>query len=135
MFDKPSVKELREAAKAMGLKGYSRMRKSEMEALLEPVVVWKGDTKIERFLGRAYLRTCEVERWRRVGARDRFRWSPAAWLVPRFRLAGLSPLSIHELDTQPLSWQWLPARTNRVELDIVPEDSHSPVWQCPSTKL
>ena len=34
---------------------------------LELVLVWKGDTKTVRFLGQAFLRTCEVERWKKVG--------------------------------------------------------------------
>jgi len=64
---------------------------------LELVVVWKGDTKTVRFLGQAFLRTCEVERWKKVGYGVYRRWSPAAWLVPRFRLAALSPLSEEEV--------------------------------------
>ena len=40
-----TLSELREAAKAQGLKGYSRMSKNEITSLLELVVVWKGDTK------------------------------------------------------------------------------------------
>ena len=68
------LKELREAAKAQGLKGYSKMSKGEITSLLELVLVWKGDTKTVRFLGQAFLRTCEVERWKKV----RRRWSPSA---------------------------------------------------------
>jgi hypothetical protein len=72
------LKELKEAAKAQGLKGYSRMDKSEITSLLEIVLVWKGDTKAVRFLGQAFLRTCAVERWTEVGSGDNRRWSPAA---------------------------------------------------------
>jgi hypothetical protein len=87
------LKELRDAAKAQGLKGYSKMSKSEITSLLELVLVWKDDTKTVRFLGQALLRTCEVERWKK----GRRRWSPSAWLVPRFRLGALSPLSEDEV--------------------------------------
>ena len=73
-----TLNELREAAKAQGLKGYSKMSKDEIKSLLELVVVWKGDTKTVRFLGQAFLRTCEVERWKIVGYGVHCRWSPAA---------------------------------------------------------
>ena len=43
-----TLNELREAAKAQGLKGYSKMSKDEIKSLLELVVVWKGDTKTVR---------------------------------------------------------------------------------------
>ena len=122
-----TLNELREAAKAQGLKGYSKMSKNEIKSLLELVVVWKGDTKTVRFLGQAFLRTCEVERWKKVGYGVHRRWSPAAWLVPRFRLAELSPLSKKEVISlqrgRPMRVRTTKVREprHRVVMDIVPE--------------
>ena len=132
-----TLNELREAAKAQGLKGYSKMSKDEIKSLLELVVVWKGDTKTVRFLGQAFLRTCEVERWKKVGWGGHRRWSPAAWLVPRFRLAALSPLSEEEvIALQRESPQRV--RISKVREAETPggdghcsRQRHSSVWKCP----
>jgi len=122
-----TLNELREAAKAQGLKGYSKMSKDEIKSLLELVVVWKGDTKTVRFLGQAFLRTCEVERWKKVRYGVHRRWSPAAWLVPRFRLAALSPLSEEEVIAlqrerpHRVRFSKVVRPRHRVVMDIVPD--------------
>jgi hypothetical protein len=132
------LKELREEAKAQGLKGYSKMGKGEITSMLELVLVWKGDSKAVRFLGQAFLRTCAVERWKKARSGNNRRWSPAAWFVPRFRLGALLPLSEEEVTALLPLWEEevtalleerpLPVRKpkirgprHRVVMDIVPD--------------
>lgn len=99
MRDVP-LAELRQRAKLEGLTGYGKLPKAKLLWLLEAVVVWKGDRKAGRHLGYRYLRTCKVHRWEEVGSGRYHRWLPQAWLVPRFRLGDISPLSEEEARTQ-----------------------------------
>jgi hypothetical protein len=95
-----SLSELRQQAKSAGFKGYYRLPKARLSWFLEPVVVWKGDCKAVRYLGSEYLRSCKVHRWEEVGSGQYHRWLPQAWLVPRFRLGDITPLSEEEARTQ-----------------------------------
>jgi hypothetical protein len=45
------------------------------------------------------LRTCKVLTWKKVGRGRYGRWQPQAWLVPRFRLGNITPLSDEEART------------------------------------
>ena len=88
-----SLSALRQQAKSDGLTGHSRLPMTKLAWLLERVVVWKGDPKAVRHLGSEYLRTCKVHKWKK-GGRGRYeRWQPQAWLVPRFRLGDITPVS------------------------------------------
>ena len=91
-----SVSELRKQAKAEGLKGYSRLPKPQLAHLLETVVVCKGDTRAVRHLGTGYLRKCKVHQWESKGTGRYRRWLPQAWIVPRFRLGEITPVSSAE---------------------------------------
>jgi hypothetical protein len=94
-----SLSELRQRARSDGLKGHSQLPKAKLAWLLERVVVWKGDLKAVRHVGREYLRACEVDTWKKVGRGRYERWLPKAWLVPRFRLGDVMPLSEAEART------------------------------------
>lgn len=93
-----NLADLRSRAKALGLRGYSRMSKAELEAALTTCVVYREDRVLAGLLGEQTLRACDVAEWEEKG-RGRFRRRfPRAWLVPMGLLQGHTPLGKAEAD-------------------------------------
>lgn len=97
-----TVGNLRDKAKSIGLTGYSRMRRADLIAALTTVKVHRGDLKVTRKLGAAYLRTCTVGEWRNKGTTRNPYWQPLSWLVPAGILAryGCTPISQEEAEAR-----------------------------------
>jgi hypothetical protein len=104
---------LRAMAKQQGLRGFSRLTKSELLDALKTIVVHKGDLRVTRKLGSAYLRMCDVSRWQSNG---RYPSTPRAWLVPQWRLRelGLTPLSRDEVEAASAERSEKAAETRRI---------------------
>jgi hypothetical protein len=95
-----TLAELRDQARGIGLKGFSRMTKDSLNAALAIVEVHRGDIKATRKLGAAYLRKCKVGRWRNKGTSRHPAWQPLSWLVPAGVLGrlGVTPLTQEEAE-------------------------------------
>jgi hypothetical protein len=91
-----TLAELRWLAKSLGLRGYSRWTREELEQRTKNVVVYRGDTRITRHLGSDYLRSCAVAEWETEGRGRYERYSVWAWYVPRGMLGDLQPISEKE---------------------------------------
>ncbi len=85
------IADMRSQAKALGLRGYSRMTKAELEKALTTRVVYREDRALVDLLGEQSLRACRVAEWVEKG-RGRFRKTfPRAWHVPVGLLEGHTP--------------------------------------------
>jgi hypothetical protein len=90
--------ELRSKAKALVLRGYSRLTKAQLVAALTPCVVYRVDRALVKKLGKQLLRACKVADWMKKGRGDSRRWLPRAWQVPAGFLQGRTPLSEAQAD-------------------------------------
>lgn len=110
-----NLTELRKAVKQLGLSGYSKMTKPQLQAALALVEVHRGDLKATRKLGSAYLRTCQVGQWRNKGSKSRPYWEPLSWLVR----AGI----LTQQDITPISED--EARENRNKMSATAKVTYS----------
>jgi hypothetical protein len=90
--------DLRSKAKALNLRGYSRMAKAELEEALTTRVVYREDRALVDLLGEQTLRACDVAEWMAKGQGRFRRQFPRAWRVPVGLLQGHSPLTKAEAD-------------------------------------
>jgi hypothetical protein len=113
--------ELKNSAKQLGIKKYSRMRKQELldaiAYIRKTVTVYKGDLAITRKLGASYLRTLPVVHWEQSWKYYR----PRSWSVPQSVLDehGLVPLSSSEVANKTIKRTEKAASTRYTRLCMV----------------
>lgn len=102
---KETLKSLREEAKHLGLRGYSKMSKAELQSALTLKTVYRHDRRAIRHLGGVdSMANYSESGWETVG-RGRFKRSrPTSWCVPAFRLGGITPLTSEEAEEKRQSY-------------------------------